>query len=494
MRWFSDFWRAFRSGKNVSRFLKGIVVAAIAFVLIFFTIAEITSRGFALIFNQEMQKQDMLRGTVTVEQIYMSPMGDVRFTNLVWQNPNGDTILEVPDGSFHLRLWDVVTRNFKSTTVQQLTLNGARIAIRFNKDMGVDFVRVDRKPRKQGDQTKKRKRSFQERVRNFNRNNRKLKVDVTLNDSFVEVRYLRRSYALNHVNLSMYLDTDSQAKLSLTTGEFGGTMIGEGMTVDGVADLTKDIPEMNIDFAFRGVDLSSLGFGVNLHDRMTFVVKAQGPVTDPEATGTVRMDVLNIKPLKFENVIGDVGYRDGKVHFSNVTAKIYNGRLNARGIYEVDSRKYTIYGNAKGLDSRYALRDMNFYCLVDARLALDCDGNPRNTLTYGTFKSSPGHYSIVPFRSLEGRFSNQNRKLDFYDVKITMPMGEVRTNLLQVKKGKVSLNYLTLVNPETGARREISGDRENQDSPVNIHENLQRFHDTLRDIKGDRGDHAEERP
>lgn len=483
MHWLSHFWRLCRRDRGATRFLKGIFGAAIVFALVFFAVAEVTSRGFAFIFNQQMQKQDMLRGTVTVEQIYMSPLGDAKFTNLVWRDSRGNTLLQVPDGSFHLRLWDVVTRNFKSTTLQRLTLNGARIAIRFNQDMDVDFVRVERPPRKPGEQ--RGRKTLEERVRNFNRNDRKLRLEVILQDSRVEVRYLRRNYVLNHVNLAMDLNAADRVKLSVTTGEFGGTMVGEGMTVDGTADFKKEIPEMDVDFAFRGVDPSSLGFGVNLHDKMTLVAKALGPVTAPVATGTVRMDVLNIPPMKFENVIGDISYRDGKVRFSDVTAKIYNGRLKARGIYNVDTRKYQLYGEAKALDSRFALRDMNFYCLVDARLALECDGNPRNTLTYGTFVSGPGHYNIIPFRRLEGGFSNQHRKLDFYDVKITMPMGEVRTNLLQVKRGKLSLNYLTLVNPETGDRSEISGDKADQESPINIKGNLQRLRESLRAIKSD---------
>lgn len=66
-----------------------------------------------------------------------------------------------------------------------------------------------------------------------------------------------------------------------------------------------------------------------------------------------------------------------------------------------------------------------------------------------------------------------------------MPMGEVRTNLLQVKRGKLSLNYLTLVNPETGDRSEISGDKADQESPMNIKGNLQRLRESLRAIKSD---------
>ena len=485
MVWFHHKIRDFFRGRGMRNGLKVLFCAAVAFAIAFFILVELASRGIAFIFNQQMAKQDMLRGTVTVEQVYMDLLGHVKFVGLVWKDTNGETILEAPDGSFKLRLWDVVTRNFKSTTVQQLTLNRARVAVRFTRDMDVDFVRIKDPDEASGPKKKKERKTFEQRVRNFNRDNRKIRANVVLDDCEVEVRYLRRDYVLNNVNLEMDIDTADKTKLTLTCGEFGGTMVGGGMTIDGIVDFAPEIPEMDIDFAVRGVDPSSLGFGMNIHDKMTLVAKALGPVTRPTATGTVRMDELNIPPMEFRNVIGDISYQSGEVTFTNVTANVFNGALKARGWYDVDTRKYKIYGHGTDLDTRIALKDINFYCLVALDMALECDGNPRNTLTYGIFKSGTGRHSVVPFEYLSGRFSNQHRKLDFYDVVIAMPLGQVKTDVLRIHNGKMMLDYVTLVDPTTGRKSEVVRRDMQEGNPAGIRENIERIRKSLKYMKGE---------
>ena len=477
--------RDFFRGRSLRSGLRVALGAVLAFVVVFFILVEVASHGIAHIFNQQMKKQDMLRGTVTVEQVYMDLLGHVKFVGLVWKDPNGETILEAPDGSFKLRLWDVAMRRFKSTTVQQLTLNKARVAVRFTRDMNVDFVHIKDPNAASKPKKKKERKTFEQRVRNFNRDNRKIRANIVLNDCEVEVRYLRRDYVLNNVNLEMDLNTADRTKLTVTCGEFGGTMVGCGMTIDGVVDFNHEIPEMNVDFAVRGVDPSSLGFGMNVHDKMTLVAKALGPVTQPTATGTVRMDELNIPPMEFRNVIGDISYRSGEVTFSNVTAKVFNGDLKARGWYNVDTRQYKIYGHGTDLDTRVALKDINFYCLVALDMALECDGNPRNTLTYGVFKSGPGRYALVPFDYLSGRFSNQRRKLEFYDVVIAMPLGQVKTDVLRIHNGKMMLDYVTLVDPTTGRKSEVVRRDVDEANPTGIKENIERIRKSLKYMKGD---------
>lgn len=183
---------------------------------------------------------------------------------------------------------------------------------------------------------------------------------------------------------------------------------------------------------------------------MTLVAKFQGPVTQPVGTGTVRMQELHIPALYFTDVIGDIVYEDSVLKFSDVHAEIYRGKLVARGDYNLDTREYNIYGKGTELDSRLALNDLRFSCLVDMNIILRCDGNPRNTLTYGDFKSGKGRYSLIPFDSIQGRFSNQYKELEIYDVLIATPFGDVSTNALYISNGKLKLGRITLTDQGTG--------------------------------------------
>ena len=91
-------------------------------IVIFFIVLEILSRSAAAIFNNVMAEQKMLNGEITVEKIHANIFGEVFFDNLVWKDFRGNTVVEIPEGSFKVKIFDVVTQNFNSTTIQKLFL------------------------------------------------------------------------------------------------------------------------------------------------------------------------------------------------------------------------------------------------------------------------------------------------------------------------------------------------------------------------------------
>lgn len=431
-----------------------IIAIGVLCVVVFFTLAQFASRGAAVIFNNEMEKQDMLRGAITVESIMAHITGDVNFENLVWKEPDGDLVLQVPEGSFHVRPWDVVTRNFKSTTVQKIVLKNAVISVRFNEDMQVDFLE-QKKPAS----TQKQSETDQwdaigveddDDGTNFNRNGRKLRGEIVLEDCRLEARYRQRHYILNNVNMNLDLNTSGKSHIDLSTGKFGGTMRGGGMSVFGDIDFKQATPVVDVDVSIRDVDPSSLGFGMNIHDLMTVVARIEGPITGPKGRGSVKMKELHIPALYFTDLIGDVNYSNAVFRFTDVHAKVFGGSLVARGDYNMDSRRYHIYGNGKELDSKRALRDLRFSCLVDLNINLECNGNPRNILAYGDFKSGKGRYSMIPFDSLQGRFTNRFKELFIYDAVIKSPFGTVSTDAFSIIKGKLHLGKIVLTDQDTG--------------------------------------------
>ena len=77
-----------------------------------------------------------------------------------------------------------------------------------------------------------------------------------------------------------------------------------------------------------------------------------------------------------------------------------------------------------------------------------CDGNPHNVLTYGSFTGGAGTYSLIPFEGLSGKFSDRGGVLQFTDVKIKTPLGEVTSDAFEIVKGRVHINDIFLTAPE----------------------------------------------
>ena len=143
------------------------------------------------------------------------------------------------------------------------------------------------------------------------------------------------------------------------------------------------MPQLDLQFDVKGVDPSSLGFGENIHDAMTLLTKVTGDFNRPFAKGRVTMPILRIPALTFENVVGDVTYQDGILNFENVSANVYSGKLEAKGVYNLDTRAYTITGVAKDLDSSVALKAPEFLVPVSANLNFKSEGQPRDMEVWG---------------------------------------------------------------------------------------------------------------
>ena len=279
--------------KKVKMGLGVLTTLIIAGIITLLVLAQLARKGAAELFNRAMEKQTMLRGAITVESLMAHINGDVSFENLVWKEPDGDLILHVPEGGFHVRPWDVITRNFKSTSIQQLTLKNAVISVRFDENMQVDFL--DQKPAKlmQPKEEKEEKEEqkqdtepeeeyvFDDDGINFNPEGRRLRTEIVLDDCRLEARYRKRHYVLHNVHMKLGLHTSGMSHIDLSTGKFGGTMRGGGVSIYGDINFKGDKAVADVDVSGRVVDPSSLGFGMNVHDLMTVVARLEGPVTGP---------------------------------------------------------------------------------------------------------------------------------------------------------------------------------------------------------------------
>ena len=75
-------------------------------------------------------------------------------------------------------------------------------------------------------------------------------------------------------------------------------------------------------------------------------------------------------------------------------------------------------------------------------------------MTYGSFTGGAGTYSLIPFESISGSFSDQNGVLQFTDVKIKTPLGEVTSDAFEIVKGSVHIKDIFLTAPQ-GERIQI---------------------------------------
>ena len=439
--------------------LKGIAAFLAIGAIVFFVLATIASRGMGVIFNEVMARQTMMRGTVTVESLSATPWGTLSFTGLVWTDPDGRRLVTVPDGKIRVNMWDVVTRNFKASAINGIELNDAIIVVDLDENNRIDFVppspdvkkplnEVAPRPKAPRKTTLERQEELGNKVRNFNWQGQHLDLKIRLRNSQLEVFNRNRHYVMKDVNARIDLDSNRAVHIDMETGKFGGTAIGDGLVLKGRVDL-KDVlkhrmPQLDLQFDVKGVDPSSLGFGENIHDTMTLLTKVTGDFNRPFAKGRVTMPILRIPALTFDNVVGDVTYQDGILNFSNVNANVFNGKLEAKGVYNLDTRAYTITGIAKDLDSSVALKTPEFLVPVSANLNFKSEGMPRDMEVWGNFWSGDGHYMLIPIQSITGNFHNKGRHLAFSDVKVNTKVTTISTNALRIDDGQLTMGPLNI--------------------------------------------------
>ena len=452
-------------------------------ILILFATLKIFSMGATEIFNQAMQEQNVLKGKITVQKIQANIFGEITFDDLLWQDDRGGTILEIPEGSFKVKIFDVLTGNFKSTTIEKLTLNGANISINLDENMNVDFIRHSPDFKNVTQDMKKDSDSWEEKVshvnktedelkeigehrralqrskiekgwKNFNLEGNKINLDLTLNNCQIEIFYRERHYLLRGVQFESKVNTDNEMTLRINTGTFGGTMIGRGMSINGDIDFKPEIPQCNLLILLQEVDPSSMGFGLNSHDEMTLSARFTGPINQPVGKGNVKMNNLNLPGISFTNVEGDIHYEDATLNFTDVTADVYDGKLKAHGDYNIDTRYYNIYGHGEGLKAYTALPDASIHCDVELNLTIQSKGNAKETISFGDFLSGKGRYKILTFESLSGKFHTEYGKINFYDVELDMTSGyKIKTDALSIEDKKLKFNPITITDEHGNIKR-----------------------------------------
>ena len=456
--------------------LYGLAIFAVLAVLFLFADLFFLSRSAALIFNHAMADQTMLRGTVTVERLHANVLGQVRFENLEWRDPEGGLILAVPRGSFRARAYDVLTGNLKSTTIQELMLDGAVLSLAFDDDMKLDFLRhspaldaaeeaaLEKKEREEKERStmgsaerenmseaelkvrgeaarEERAEVLRRRLRNFDREGKKLRLKLTLKNCRGELFYRRRHYLLQGMEVHADINTSKDVGIKGSVVGLGGTMAGNGVTLNGSVNMREAVPTADLSVLVSEVDPGSLDIGMKMRDKMTLAVRFTGPLDNLEGDGVVRIKSLNLPGIPFRNVVGNVRWQGARLDFTNVTADVFGGKFAAHGDYDLDTRYWHLYGHGEGLEATKGFPHATLDCMVALDITISSTGNSRRTEYKGSFYSGPGTYRyIVPFQSLSGSFDSAWRDLKFGDAVIDFGDGYiVRTDAIRKKDGELTI-------------------------------------------------------
>lgn len=438
--------------------VKCIVLAIVVVAGGLLLAAKMLSLLAAQIFNYAAAQQTMLRGTITVEEISANTKGGVDFTNLIWKDPEGEIILLVPTGHFHVKPLDILRHKFASTTMDALTLENATIGLSFDKDMRLDFISPDMIQEDKKDKTPRpvtqaeKEEQLARRIVNFHRSGKKLKLDLVLKDCTIEARHRKRRYIMQHVNMTLAVDSDKHSRIDFRSGQFGGDARGKGVIIIGDTGYDENHwPLLHLSIKVDEVDPASIGIGKDLHDPISLDAIVTGPLGRAKAEGTVSMKELHIPALDFENILGRFTHKGGLFTFSDVKGKVYGGDLLASGTYDIDSRAYTIHFDATSLNTRIALPDSKLSCFVNMTADISCDGTlPQVIDSQGSFTSLPGFYQIIPFEKVSGHFDNHGRELDFHDVEIQTKLGTIRTDALCIDNGVLTLGKIYFIYEKTG--------------------------------------------
>ncbi len=416
----------------------GLIIAVFAAVGTYFLLCRLASDKATEIFNREMQRQKVLEGSIAVESISADMWGNVGFRGLKWLDAEGEPVVFVPDGRFKVKPWDVVTNSLKLSSLEEAELNNPVIAIRFNKNMRPAFLPEQKK----SPEKKKRKPGL-----HINLPEKLPQSMIKINNCTITASYRHRYFVLSNVDADVSSAKPEELALKITAGGFGGMMIGDELGISGKILLGGGAPQCDLFLSMKDIVPESMGLG-KVRDKASVYGHASGPLAAPVIDGRIEFLHLNIPALHFYKVNGDFFYEDGKIDFRNVTGGVYGGTVEATGHYDIDSRAYSIDALGHDLMASIAAKTSKINCSVELDLKMRSDGNPKNVLTYGSFTGGAGTYSMIPFESISGNFSNQHGVLKFTDVKIKTPLGEVTSDAFEIVRGRVHIKEIFLVPPE----------------------------------------------
>lgn len=419
-----------------------LILAVVAIVAAFYAFCWILSLGAAQIFNAVAEHRRLFPGRVTVDAISADVFGRVSFQNLIWTRDDGTLLVKIPDGTVRLRVWDVVTRNIGTKTVTEASFNNAYFHV---------FLDDEQRPL---DVTKETEAGGKDSIRIRGADaNRYFDCRLKLDNCSLELDTPDRHFDVEHVHLDAKLNTKQDLTVDFDAGPFTGSCEAKEIRIDGRLDLAKEEPEFDMTLFVGGCRPSSLGVGTDINDPATLTARITGPLEEPIIDGDLSAATLTLPGIVFENVKGTLHYQDGILKAAPVTAKAYKGDVEADGTFNLDEKTYVAHIKGHNLDGQAASQDKRLTVKVELDLTLR--GTKEGQKVDGSFQSGEGRYSILPFKKITGHFDRRDGVLGFYDVVISLALGDVSADAFYIRKGHVELGNIYLTDAHTGETERI---------------------------------------
>lgn len=427
--------------KNHRRWFKrGLVFLAI-FTVFFYGACVFLSYKSADIFNVIVARRQLFPGSVTVERLSATPLGLVSFEGLVWKDADGNLLADVPEGSFWVRLWDVVMRRIGTTTVTELNIEqGSYFHLIFDDNMELQNIKD---PNKRIKKSNKNKNGLIQ-ITGL-KGNKKFICKLNIRDGRIEAESPGRHFIINHVDIRGDVNTGSKSKLDLTAEHFEGTVEAEELRLGGTIDFAPDIPTYTMYLAIKDCNPKSLDVGVDIDDKASVYANITGDLPHPQIDGNLSMEKLDITALKFTDLKGHFHYADGKLEADQVTASVFDGSVKASGKFDLDAKSYEADLVGTDLKGGMAAHEGMLRCKVDLNLHMSENRTLGERKIYGDFYSGSGRYYLLPFDKISGTFEQIGKTLTFRNVVISLAMGDVTTDAFRIVNGKVHLEpiYIT---------------------------------------------------
>lgn len=91
---------------------------------------------------------------------------------------------------------------------------------------------------------------------------------------------------------------------------------------------------------------------------------------------------------------------------------------------------------------------------VDLKIKFRNLGRHGNNLVYGSFTSGKDTFMLLPFRRLQGSFSDQKGELAFNNVEVETDLGTFESSVFKLVKGRLQLGDIFLVD-DKGRRQRV---------------------------------------
>lgn len=429
------------------RWLQGGLLLLLAVPVILYGFLVFLSYRAADIFNYVAEHRQLFPGTVTVESLSATPLGDVSFENLSWTSPEGVLLADIPVGEFHIKPLDVLLRHVGTRSVTYVRTEGAYLHLIFDENMELTGFRPQGEPK-----AGKKKREPGLSIVGLG-SERPFKCQIEFKGGTIEMEAPgnkktspRRHFVIGHADLTGKINTRGKTNLNLTGGQFSGTVEAGAFYLTGNLDFAQEVPTYDFFLKLADCNPESLDVGMKLKDFASVEGRLLGHLPQPVFDGTISFDELNLPALKFTEVTGACHYEAGRFTAHDVGAKIFGGTVKAQGYFDLEEKAWGLELQGEGLKGGAAVRNSALRCRVALNLRMEENKLRQTKSVRGDFLSGAGSYHLVPFNSLAGKFEQEGRskKITFRDVVISLATGDVTTDAFTIEKGKLTLGPIYL--------------------------------------------------